>query len=247
MLPRSPRTGTEATPTVPSERPERRVIRWHPPSHTDPEVRPRSPPDRLDDPNSCQSDRRAHHQITRCAERTSKQVERPRRNTCLHAKKEEPVLAGLGAKAGRHFGRRRLTSSSGAGPLHRRAVRESVELEVRVEVQERCFQRQSISRGRAIQCFPTFVRRIGSKQRRTDVARRGRSMGPNNQGRPRRADAVSKAAVRRPDTGRVVRHGYDGRVDCVVVTVGDHRCASHNRRLLTDDRRFAASRLAERA
>jgi len=87
--------------------------------------------------------------------------------------------------------------------------------------------RSAASRGKASaaaersSASPTFVRRIGSKQRRTDVARRGRSMGPNNQGRPRRADAVSKAAVRRPDTGRVVRHGYDGRVDCAAVAPAD--------------------------
>ena len=78
-----------------AKRPERRVIRPHPPRHTDPEVRPRSPPDRSEALNSRQSERRAHHQITRCAERTSKQAERRQRNTCLHAKKEEPVLAGL--------------------------------------------------------------------------------------------------------------------------------------------------------
>ena len=71
------------------------MIRPHPPRHTDPEVRPRSPPDRSEALNSRQSERRAHHQITRCAERTSKQAERRQRNTCLHAKKEEPVLAGL--------------------------------------------------------------------------------------------------------------------------------------------------------
>ena len=57
------------------------------------------------------------------------------------------------------------------------AVRESVQLEVGVEVRQRCFQRQSISRGRAIQCLPTFARMTGSKRRRTHIARRGRSMG----------------------------------------------------------------------
>jgi hypothetical protein len=36
-------------------------------------------------------------------------------------------------------------------------VRESLQLEVGVEVQQRCFQRQSINRGRAIQCLPTFA------------------------------------------------------------------------------------------
>ena len=57
------------------------------------------------------------------------------------------------------------------------AVRESVQLEVGVEVQQRCFQRQSISRGRAIQCLPTFARMTRGKRCRTHIARRGRSMG----------------------------------------------------------------------
>ena len=52
-----------------------------------------------------------------------------------------------------------------------------MQLEVGVEVQQRCFQRQSISRSRAIQCLPTFARMTGSKRRRTHIARRGRSMG----------------------------------------------------------------------
>jgi hypothetical protein len=67
--------------------------------------------------------------------------------------------------------------SSGARPLHRRAVRESVQLEAGVEVQQHCFQRQSISRGRAIQWLPTFAWMTRSKRRGTHVARRGRSMG----------------------------------------------------------------------
>ena len=33
--------------------------------------------------------------------------------------------------------------------------------------------------------------------------------GSDSQGLPRRADAISKAGVRRPDTGRVVRHDLD--------------------------------------
>ena len=33
--------------------------------------------------------------------------------------------------------------------------------------------------------------------------------GSNSQGLPRRADAISKSGVRRPDTGRVVRHGRE--------------------------------------
>ena len=54
---------------------------------------------------------------------------------------------------------------------------------VGVEVQRRCFRRQSISRGRAIQCLPTFARMTGSKRRRIHVARRGRSMGARVRGR----------------------------------------------------------------
>jgi hypothetical protein len=41
---------------------------------------------------------------------------------------------------------------------------------------------------------------------RTHVARRRRSMGATVTGLPRRADAISKAGVRLPDTGRVLRH-----------------------------------------
>ncbi len=52
-----------------------------------------------------------------------------------------------------------------------------MQLEVGAELQQRCFQRQSISRGRAIQCLPTFARMTGNKRRRTHIARRGRSMG----------------------------------------------------------------------
>ena len=71
-----------------------------------------------------------------------------------------------------HSSRRRARDRCIAG-----AVRESVQLEVGVEVQQRCFQRHSISRGRAIQCLPTFARVTGSKRCRTHIARRGRSMG----------------------------------------------------------------------
>jgi hypothetical protein len=57
---------------------------------------------------------------------------------------------------------------------HRRAgdrciaggVRQPVQLEVDVEVQQHCFQRQSISRGRATLWLPTFARMSGSKRRR---------------------------------------------------------------------------------
>jgi hypothetical protein len=71
-----------------------------------------------------------------------------------------------------HSSRRRARDRCIAG-----AVRESVQLEVGVEAQQHRFQRQSISRGRAIQCLPTFARMTGSKRRRTHIARRGRSMG----------------------------------------------------------------------
>ena len=76
-----------------------------------------------------------------------------------------------------HSSRRRARDRCIAG-----AVRESVQLEVGVEVQQRCFQRQSISRGRAIQCLPTFARMTGTKRRRTHIARRGRSMGATVRG-----------------------------------------------------------------
>jgi len=90
------------------------------------------------------------------------------------------------------------------------AMRESMQqLDVRVEVHQHCFQRQSISGGRAIQCLPTFARMTGSKRRRTHVPRRRRSMGATVRGLPRRADAVPKAGVRRPDPGRMLRHDLD--------------------------------------
>ena len=76
-----------------------------------------------------------------------------------------------------HSSRRRARDRCIAG-----AVRESVQVEVGVEVQQRCFQRQSISRGRAIQCLPTFARMTGSRRRRTHIARRGRSMGATVRG-----------------------------------------------------------------
>jgi hypothetical protein len=77
---------------------------------------------------------------------------------------------------------------------------------------------QGISRGRAIQCSPTFAQMSETKRRRTHTARRGRSMRAtvraatplrcnlesNSQGCHAAADAISKAGVRRP--GRVVRH-----------------------------------------
>jgi hypothetical protein len=76
-----------------------------------------------------------------------------------------------------HSSRRRARNRCIAG-----AVRESVRLAVGVKARQRCFQRQSTSRGRAIQCLPTFARMTGSKRRRTHVARRGRSMGATVRG-----------------------------------------------------------------
>jgi hypothetical protein len=88
------------------------------------------------------------------------------------------------------------------------AVREAVQLEGGVEVRQRCFQRQSISRGRAIQCLPTFARMTGSKRRQHTQRAPRSEHGSNSHRPPRRADAISKAGVRRLDTGRVVRHGF---------------------------------------
>jgi hypothetical protein len=50
-----------------------------------------------------------------------------------------------------------------------------------------------------------FARMTQSKRHRTHRAPRAEH-GSNSQGLPRRADAISKAGVRRPDTGRVVCH-----------------------------------------
>ena len=84
------------------------------------------------------------------------------------------------------------------------AVRESLQLEVGVEVQQRCFQRQSISRGRAVQCLPTFARMTGSKRRRAHIAGRGRSMGATVRG-CHAAPMQSRKSRRAP-----ARHGTRG-------------------------------------
>jgi hypothetical protein len=54
-----------------------------------------------------------------------------------------------------------------------------------------------------------------SKRSRPHIARRGRAWGHQSR-RPRRADAIQKAGVRRRDTGRVVRHG----LSCLAATGG---------------------------
>jgi hypothetical protein len=81
-----------------------------------------------------------------------------------------------------------------------------VQLEVRVKVQQRCFQRQSISRGRAIRRLPSVAGMTGRKRRRTHIAAPRAEHARDSKGLPRRGDAISKAGVRRPDTGRVIRH-----------------------------------------
>ena len=65
---------------------------------------------------------------------------------------------------------------------------------------------------------------------------------------PARRSHCRRAIVPTAASRRCLCHGSDSRIDCVVVTVGDHRAVcSPNRRLLTHDRGFAASRLPERA
>jgi hypothetical protein len=107
-----------------------------------------------------------------------------------------------------HSSRRRARDGCIAG-----AVRWSVQLEIGVEVQQRCVQRQRISRGRAIQCLPTFARMTGSKRRRTHIARRGRGLGATvRAATPRRCKLESR---RRP-----ARHGTRGLPrGCRVITV----------------------------
>jgi hypothetical protein len=106
--------------------------------------------------------------------------------------------------AARHArnGRRALVSSSGARPLHRRGRARVGAARSRCRGQQRCFQRESISRGRAIQCLLIFARMTGSKRRRTPIARRGRSMGATVRAAPpRRCNLES----RRPRAGHGTR------------------------------------------
>jgi len=112
-------------------------------------------------------------------------------------------------------------------------VRESVRLDVGVEVRQHCFERQSSSGGRAVQCLPTFARMTGSKRRHTHVPRRGRSMVATVRGLPRHADAIPKAGVRRPDTGRMLRHVHDhaGRAT-VVIALTERGCSWPSQRFI---------------
>ena len=136
-----------------------------------------------------------------------------------------------------HSSRRRARDRCIAG-----AVRESVQLEVGVEVQQRCFQRQSISRGRAIRCLPTFAWMTWSKRRCTQIARRGRSMGATVRGchTPRRCNLESRRPPARhvtrgsPRRGAPAPAGADDRFD-------DSRHPPSDARLPTDcDRREPA-------
>ena len=140
--------------------------------------------------------------MARSADRGSRSAGNPavRRLGCTVLVRHDKagVYATSAAPDDEHSSRRRARDRCIAG-----AVRESVQLEVGVEVQQRCFQRQSISRGRAIQCLPTFARMTGSKRRRTHIARRGRSMGATVRvATPRRCNLES----RRPPA----RHGTSG-------------------------------------
>ena len=97
-----------------------------------------------------------------------------------------------------------LASSSGARRLIAGAVRESVQLEGQCRGAAALLPQH--------QPWPSdpvlahFAWMTGSKRRPTHIARRRAEHGSNSEGLPRRADAISKAGVRRPDTGRVVCH-----------------------------------------
>jgi hypothetical protein len=120
-------------------------------------------------------------------------------------------------------GRRALVSSSGARRLHRRG-------RARVgAARSRCrgaaaLLSEAKHQPRRSDPVLAHLRADDREQAVPHTHRAPRAKhGSNSQGLPRRADAISKAGVRWPDTGRVVRHGSDSRVDCVVVTVSDHR------------------------
>ena len=127
-----------------------------------------------------------------------------------------------------HSSRRRARDRCIAG-----AVRESVQLEVGVEVQQRCFQRQSISRGRAIQCLPTFAGMTGSKRCRTHIARRGRSIGQQSGvATPRRCNLESRRPPARHGTSGLPRFRSPGRGrrdDCIRVSRWRRRAIAERR------------------
>ena len=106
-------------------------------------------------------------------------------------------------------GRRPLAASSGARSLHRRG-------RARVgAARSRCRGAAALLPEAKHQPPPSdpvlahFARMIGSKRRPTHIARRGRSMGATVRCCHPRADAISKAGVRQPDTGRAQRHEND--------------------------------------
>ena len=103
------------------------------------------------------------------------------------------------------IGRRALVSSSGARPLHRRG-------RARVgAARSRCRGAAALlpeAKHQPRPCDPVLAHlraMTRGKRRRAHIAPRAEH-GSNSHGLPRRADAISKAGVRRPDTGRVVRH-----------------------------------------
>jgi hypothetical protein len=117
------------------------------------------------------------------------------------------VHAGLELPPGtddEHSSRRRARDRCIAG-----VVRESMRLEVGVEVQQRCFQWQASAA--AVDAVLAHLRADDRGQAAPHTHRAPRAEhGSNSQGLPRRADAISKSGVRRLDTGRVVRHESDG-------------------------------------
>ena len=106
-------------------------------------------------------------------------------------------------------GRRALVSSSGARPLHRRG-------RARVgAARSRCRGAAALLPEAKHQPRPSdpvlaHLRADDREQAAPHTHRAPRAEhGSNSQGLPRRADAISKAGVRRLDTGRVVRHGRE--------------------------------------
>jgi hypothetical protein len=104
------------------------------------------------------------------------------------------------------IGRRPLVSSPGARPLHRRG-------RARVgAARSRCRGAAALLSEAKHQPRPSdpvlaHLRADDQEQAAPETQRAPRAEhGSNSQGLPRRADAISKAGVRWPDTGRVVRH-----------------------------------------
>jgi hypothetical protein len=103
-------------------------------------------------------------------------------------------------------GRRPIVSSSGARPLHRRGRARAGAARSRCRGAAALLSEAKHRPRPRIQCLPTFARMTGSNRRAHASPPAGGAWEQQSEGLPRRADAISKAGVRRPDTGRVVRH-----------------------------------------